>query len=51
MSAILVGLLMSGLLAAFLAAAFIMFFIIQAVFKNDQDLAKLREKQKEFSEF
>jgi hypothetical protein len=51
MSAILTGLLLSGLLALFLAVGCIMFLIIQVVFKDDHQLAKLRERPEERSEF
>ena len=51
MSAILTGLLVSGLLALFLAVGCIMFLVIQVVFKDDHELAKLRDKMEERSDY
>jgi hypothetical protein len=51
MSAILTGLLLAGLLALFLAVGAVMFLIIQISFKDDQQLAELRDKAEERSRF
>jgi hypothetical protein len=47
MSALLTGLVVAGLLALFLAAGGIMFLVIELVFKDDRQLAELRDRAEE----